>query len=153
MHNYWLLKTEPDECSIDDIRRAGTQGISWDGIRNYQARNFIRDQLQPGDRCFIVHSSCPKPGVYGLALATSPAMIDPSQFQVDHPYFDAKATKEKPRWWYFQLAWQASYRPISNAWLKQQPECQDWLLFRQPRLSVSPISFKQGQWLEGIAAN
>lgn len=146
--NHWMLKTEPDECSLADIRRAGPSGLMWDGIRNYQARNFIRDGVAPGDRCFIFHSSCRQPGVYGVAEVLESPRIDPSQFDSSHRYFDANASLATPKWWCFPLAWQADgLRPVLSQWLKQQPRCQDWLLLRQPRLSISPLADADSQWL------
>ena len=93
---YWLFKTEPDEFSIDDLQRK--QEEIWDGIRNYQARNFLRDQVALGDLVFIYHSSCKEPGIVGIAKVIKTAFPDPSQFNDQSKYFDAKSTPDNPRW-------------------------------------------------------
>jgi len=96
--NYWLFKTEPTECSIDDFANAPTKAIVWEGVRNYQARNFLRDQVNQGDQVLIYHSSCKQIGVAGIVEVVRAAYTDPSQFDATSPYFDVKATPEQPRW-------------------------------------------------------
>jgi len=96
--NYWLMKSEPDECSIDDLAAAPKQTVPWIGVRNYQARNFMRDGMQIGDGVLFYHSSCPQPGIAGLAEVVSAAYPDASQFDAKSPYFDAKSKPEAPRW-------------------------------------------------------
>ncbi|GGW68873.1 EVE domain-containing protein [Alishewanella tabrizica] len=96
--NYWLFKTEPTECSIDDFANAPTKAIVWEGVRNYQARNFLRDQVNQGDQVLIYHSSCKHIGVAGIVEVVKAAYADPSQFDAASRYFDAKATLEQPRW-------------------------------------------------------
>ena len=96
--NYWLMKFEPDECSIDDLASAPQQTVPWIGVRNYQARNFMRDGMQIGDGVLFYHSSCPQPGIAGLAEVASEAYPDASQFDAKSPYFDAKSKPEAPRW-------------------------------------------------------
>ncbi|KKO44568.1 hypothetical protein WG68_14815 [Arsukibacterium ikkense] len=96
--NYWLFKTEPAECSMDDFVRAASTPIVWEGVRNYQARNFLRDQLAVGDQVFIYHSSCKDIGIAGIAQVTRAAYPDPSQFDVTSSYFDPKASADNPRW-------------------------------------------------------
>lgn len=93
---YWLMKSEPDEASIDDLARAGT--LPWTGVRNYQARNFMRDTMRPGDGVLFYHSSCPEPGIAGLAEVCSLPYPDPTQFDPASPYYDAKSNPEAPRW-------------------------------------------------------
>jgi predicted RNA-binding protein with PUA-like domain len=95
----WVFKTEPADCSIDDIGAAGINGVTWEGVRNYQARNFLRDQVVVGDLVLIHHSSCKQIGVVGVATITASAFADPSQFQPDSPYFDPKASTEKFAWY------------------------------------------------------
>ena len=94
----WLMKSEPGECSIDDTLNAPDQSVSWFGIRNYQARNFIRDDMSVGDAVLFYHSSCPKPGIVGLATINSEAYPDELQFDPASEYYDAKSTLDKPRW-------------------------------------------------------
>ena len=95
---YWLMKSEPDECSIDDVLAAPKRLTAWSGVRNYQARNFMRDEMQPGDGVLFYHSSCAEPGIAGLAEVASSAYPDASQFDRKSPYFDPKAKKDSPRW-------------------------------------------------------
>ena len=95
----WVFKTEPTECSIDDIAAAGNEGVIWEGVRNYQARNFLRDEVAVGDLVLIHHSSCADIGVVGIAKVTAAAFADPSQFQPESQYFDPKATVDKFAWY------------------------------------------------------
>ena len=97
MH-YWLMKSEPDEVSFDDVLAAPARTVAWFGVRNYQARNFMRDQMAPGDGVLFYHSSCAEPGVAGIAEVASAAYPDESQFEAGGKYFDPKATRETPRW-------------------------------------------------------
>src|SRR3954462_13062713 len=97
MH-FWLMKPEPSEFSIDDLVRARAQTTPWVGVRNYQARNFMRDGMTVGDRAFFYHSSCPEPGIAGIVEIVRPAYPDATQFDANGPYFDAKATRAAPRW-------------------------------------------------------
>src|SRR5437899_12460031 len=95
---YWLMKSEPDDVSIDDLAALPKKTIAWYGVRNYQARNFMRDQMQVGDLAFFYHSSCPEPGIAGIVKVTKAAYPDASQFARKSPYYDAKATGVAPRW-------------------------------------------------------
>lgn len=95
---YWLMKSEPDEVSIDDVLAAPSKTVSWTGVRNYQARNFMRDAMQVGDGVLFYHSSCAKPGIAGIAEVASGAYPDPTQFDAQSPYYDPKSTPEQPRW-------------------------------------------------------
>ncbi|MGE5794319.1 MAG: EVE domain-containing protein [Bacteroidota bacterium] len=95
---YWLMKSEPDEFSIDDLARAPGRTTAWFGVRNYQARNFMRDAMQVGDRAFFYHSSCPEPGIAGIAEVSRAAYPDASQFDRKSPYYDPKSTRAAPRW-------------------------------------------------------
>ena len=95
---YWLMKSEPDECSIDDALAAAGRITPWTGVRNYQARNFMRDAMRIGDGVLFYHSSCPEPGVAGLAEVASAPFPDPTQFERRSPYYDPKSTRAAPRW-------------------------------------------------------
>ena len=95
---YWLMKSEPDEFSIDDLAAAPTRTSPWSGVRNYRARNFMRDEMRIGDRAFFYHSSCPEPGIAGIATIASDAYPDASQFDSRSPYHDPKSTRAAPRW-------------------------------------------------------
>jgi predicted RNA-binding protein with PUA-like domain len=95
---YWLMKSEPDEFSIDDLARAPRHTTPWSGVRNYRARNFMRDEMQVGDRAFFYHSSCPEPGIAGIATIASAAYPDAAQFDPRSPYHDPDSTRAAPRW-------------------------------------------------------
>jgi predicted RNA-binding protein with PUA-like domain len=95
---YWLMKSEPSECSIDDLANAPRQTVPWFGVRNYQSRNAMRDLMRIGDGVLFYHSSCPEPGIAGLAEVCSAAYPDPTQFDAESPYHDAAAKPEAPRW-------------------------------------------------------
>ena len=136
----WLFKTEPDEYSIDDLA-AEKQGYGvWNGIRNYQARNFLRDQVVLGDRVLIYHSSCTPAAIVGEAQVVRAAYADPSQFDPASEYFDGKASRTNPRWYCVDVRFVKTYpQPLALATIKQSSALQQMLLLRQPRLSVVPV--------------
>ena len=137
---YWLMKSEPDEFSIDDLAAAKNRTTSWYGVRNYQARNFMRDQMRVGDTAFFYHSSCPEPGIAGTAEITAEAYPDATQFDRKSPYFDAKATRDTPRWISVDVTLIDKLRLVSLAELRAQPELAGMrLLQRGNRLSVMPV--------------
>ncbi|MGZ3183097.1 MAG: EVE domain-containing protein [Telluria sp.] len=142
---YWLMKSEPDEVSFDDVWRAPRRTTSWFGVRNYQARNFIRDQMQPGDGVLFYHSSCAVPGIAGIAEIASAPYADASQFDAKSPYFDPKATREQPRWIGIDVraTRQIPYLPLTE--LRTMPELEQMVLLQKgSRLSVSPVT--PGEW-------
>ncbi len=96
--NYWLMKSEPGECSVDDVLAANNSSVPWVGVRNYQARNFMRDAMQVGDGVLFYHSSCAEPGIAGIARVASSPYPDPTQFDLLSPYYDAKSKPAEPRW-------------------------------------------------------
>lgn len=136
---YWLFKSEPDTYSIDDLRRDGTE--SWDGIRNYQARNMMRDDMRIGDKVLFYHSSCAVPGVAGIAKVASPAYADPTQFDPESPYFDPKSSADDPRWMLVDLAFVRKLkRVITLTEIKDLPGLEDMILTRRGnRLSIMPV--------------
>jgi predicted RNA-binding protein with PUA-like domain len=142
---HWLMKTEPDECGIDDFAKAVDTPITWDGVRNYQARNFIREMAE-GDQVFIYHSSCKHIGIAGVVTVVKTAFPDPAQFKPESPYFDAKSTPEKPRWQSVDLRFVRKLpRLIPLDELKALPGLEDLALVKRgSRLSVMPVS--QEQW-------
>lgn len=145
---HWLFKTEPSEFSIDDLQTSAQQTARWDGIRNYQARNFIRDQLQPGDTVWIYHSQCSKTGLAGLAKVVSPPYPDPSQWEPLSPYFDVKSTENSPRWFCIDIQYQRSFSAVlSLPAIKSEPALADMILLKQGRLSIQPISETQAAHL------
>jgi predicted RNA-binding protein with PUA-like domain len=141
----WLMKTEPDAFSIDDLARVGTE--PWTGVRNYQARNFMRDGMRVGDGVLFYHSSCAEPGVVGVAEVASAAYPDPTQFDRRSDYFDPASTPENPRWMLVDVAFRRKFaRTVSLNELKTQPRLDGFaLLQRGNRLSVLPVTKSQWQ--------
>jgi predicted RNA-binding protein with PUA-like domain len=137
---HWLMKTEPDAFSIDDLERVGTE--PWTGVRNYQARNFMR-QMKPGDRVLFYHSSCAVPGIYGLAEVASTPYPDPTQFDRRSDYHDPKATREQPRWELVDVRFVRRLDPpLTLARLRDHADDLEGLLLLQrgSRLSVQPVT-------------
>jgi predicted RNA-binding protein with PUA-like domain len=142
---YWLMKSEPDEVSFDDVLAAPDQTVAWFGVRNYQARNFIRDGMQPGDGILFYHASCAVPGVAGVAQVAGTPYPDASQFDAASPYHDPKATQENPRWVSVDVKALAQGRYLPLTELRGDPALEDMVLLQKgSRLSVSPVT--QGQW-------
>lgn len=143
------MKSEPSECSIDDLAQANGQTVPWIGVRNYQARNFMRDQMRVGDGVLFYHSSCPEPGIAGLASIASGAYPDASQFHPQSPYFDAKATREAPRWLNVDVRFVRKTQLLSLAALRADEALRS-LRVLQPgsRLSITPVSPEEWRLLE-----
>jgi predicted RNA-binding protein with PUA-like domain len=149
---YWLFKTEPDEYSINDLANAGPTGAPWDGIRNYQARNFLRDDVAVGDRVLIYHSSCATVGLVGVARVVKAAYADPDQFDANSNYFDAKATPDNPRWYRVDIIFVARFDElISLAQLKATHGLESMVLLRQGRLSVQPVTANEWKIIHSLA--
>jgi predicted RNA-binding protein with PUA-like domain len=142
---YWLMKSEPGEFSIDDLARAARQITPWFGVRNYQARNFMRDDMRVGYHVFFYHSSCPQPGIAGIAEVISRAFPDATQFDRKSPYFDPKATRETPRWFNVEVKLVAKTRLVGLAELRLHRELAGMrLLERGNRLSITPV--ERAEW-------
>ena len=142
----WLVKTEPSECGIDDFARQPEGVIPWDGVRNYQARNFLA-KMREGDLVFIYHSSCKRIGIAGIVRVVKSAYPDPSQFNPESPYYDPKCTAENPRWQAVDLQFERKLPAlISLDTLKAMPELSELALVRRgSRLSVMPVSDAEWQ--------
>lgn len=142
---YWLMKSEPDAYSIDDLEKNRLE--LWDGIRNYQARNMIRDDMQPGELAFFYHSSCEVPAIVGIMKVASKAYPDPTQFDARSKYFDEKSTQDSPRWFVVDVAFERKLkRPVTLKEMKEHPGLADFVLtHRGNRLSVFPVSEKHWQ--------
>ena len=141
MPSYWLMKSEPDEASIDDLAAAPGQTFGWTGVRNYQARNFMRDAMHPGDGVLFYHSSCPEPGIAGLAEVVSHAKPDPTQFDPSSPYFDPKATREAPRWVGVDVRLVRKTRLLPLAAMRAEPVLAAMQVLRRGnRLSITPVT-------------
>ncbi len=139
---YWLMKSEPDELSITDLKKLGT--ARWDGVRNYQARNFLR-AMAIGDEFFFYHSSCPEPGIAGIARITQAAYPDPTALDPKSHYFDAKATADKNQWSAVDVAFVEAFpKVLGLGYLKQQSALEELPLVQKgTRLSVMPVTAEQ----------
>jgi predicted RNA-binding protein with PUA-like domain len=150
---YWLMKSEPDEVSIDDLARAPKQSIAWFGVRNYLARNYMRDEMRLGDRAFFYHSSCPEPGIAGVVEVSALAHPDATQFDRKSPYFDPKATRAAPRWYNVEVKLVEKTRLISLAELRAAPELSGLItLQRGNRLSITPVAPADWKFIVKLAA-
>ena len=139
--NYWLMKSEPDELSIDDLVRLPRKTTPWFGVRNYQARNYMRDGMAIGDLAFFYHSSCPEPGIAGIVEISKKAYADASQFDAKSPYFDPKATRENPRWLNVDVTFREKTRLISLDELRTVPALAGMIVLKRGnRLSITPVT-------------
>lgn len=138
---YWLMKSEPHVFSFEDLKLAPNQTEPWEGVRNYQARNFMRDEMKKGDLVLFYHSSCPEPGVAGIAKVVSESYPDPTSWDPKGKYFDPKSSKENPRWFMVDIKWEKNFKTfVSLKNLKEIPELSSMrLLQKGNRLSVMPI--------------
>ncbi len=137
---YWLMKSEPSDCSIDDLASFPDQTVDWYGVRNYQARNFMRDQMKVGDGVLFYHSNCKEPGIAGIAKVSSTAYPDATQFDKKSKYFDPKATQEQPRWFHVDVQLVKKIAMISLKELRRHPELERMrTLQRGNRLSITPL--------------
>jgi len=135
---YWLMKSEPEDYSIDDLERDGRAG--WTGVRNYQARNFMRDQMSIGDQALFYHSSCAEPGIVGICEVSRPAYPDATQFDRKSKYFDPKSSRDAPRWLHVEVKFVRRTRLVSLAELRGEPALAHMrILQRGNRLSITPV--------------
>jgi predicted RNA-binding protein with PUA-like domain len=143
--SYWLMKSEPAECSIDDLCAAPRQTVPWFGVRNYQARNFMRDAMRVGDGVLFYHSSCAEPGVAGLAAVASTPYPDETQFDPKSPYFDAKSSREAPRWLLVDVTLRRKTSLLPLKRMRELPQLQTMALLRPGnRLSITPVT--EAEW-------
>ncbi|MGB7183608.1 MAG: EVE domain-containing protein [Burkholderiaceae bacterium] len=146
--NYWLMKSEPSDCSIDDALAASRQTTSWTGVRNYQARNFMRDAMQIGDGVLFYHSSCPQPGIAGLAEIVSGVYPDPTQFDPTSPYFDPKSSLDNPRWFTLDVQATRKCELIDLKTLREHTALSSLQVLRRGnRLSITPVDAKQWRYI------
>ena len=151
---YWLMKSEPDELSIDDLARAPRQRTAWFGVRNYQARNFMRDQMQIGDQVLFYHSSCPEPGIAGLAEVCAGAHPDQTQFDKTSKYYDAKATRDNPRWFNVEVKFVKKTRLLGLAELRRHKQLAGMrLLARGNRLSITLVDPREWTYITAKLLN
>jgi len=146
------MKSEPDEMSIDDLARAPKQSTAWFGVRNYLARNYMRDEMRLADRAFFYHSSCPEPGIAGIVEISALAYPDATQFDRKSPYFDAKATRETPRWFNVEVKLVEKTRLIALPELRAQPQLANLItLQRGNRLSITPVTPADWKYIVKLA--
>ncbi|MEN1727848.1 MAG: EVE domain-containing protein [Pseudomonadota bacterium] len=153
--NYWLMKSEPDVFGIDDLKSRPKKTEPWDGVRNYQARNFMRDEMKVGDQIFFYHSNCKVPGIVGIATVASKPYPDFTQFDPDSKYFDAKSDQDNPRWILIDVKYKRHLkRVISLQEIKEHAEAlDDFALVRKGnRLSIMPVTAAQWDYLLGLEA-
>ena len=140
MPQYWLMKSEPDEVSIDDALAAPDATVAWTGVRNYQARNFMRDGMKVGDGVLFYNSSCPEPGIAGLARVASGIKPDPTQFDPKSPYYDAASKQDDPRWLLVDVQALRKTRLLALPELRAKPELAELTILRKGnRLSITPV--------------
>jgi predicted RNA-binding protein with PUA-like domain len=138
--NYWLMKSEPAEVSVDAALAAPKSTVAWTGVRNYQARNFMRDQMRVGDGVLFYHSSCAEPGVVGIARVASTPYPDPTQFDRKSKYYDAASKKEEPRWMLVDVQVERKTRTLGLPELRATPELEGLVVLRRGnRLSITPV--------------
>jgi predicted RNA-binding protein with PUA-like domain len=146
---YWLMKSEPDDVSIDDLATRNTVG--WYGVRNYQARNMMRDTQQIGDGVLFYHSSCAEPGIAGIAQVASGSYPDPTQFDPNSKYFDPKSSPEQPRWMQVDVQFVRKTRLLSLAEMRQYPELAEMIVLQKgSRLSITPVTAAQWAFIQDL---
>lgn len=146
----WLMKSEPDEASIDHLAQAPGRTLPWTGVRNYQARNMMRDAMQVGDGVLFYHSSCPEPGIAGLAVVASSAYPDATQFDPASRYADPASRPDAPRWWHVDVRFVAKTRLLSLADMRRVPALAEMQLLRRGnRLSITPVT--PAEWATVLA--
>lgn len=148
---YWLMKSEPTDVSIDDLAAMPNQTVDWYGIRNYQARNFMRDQMKVGDGVFFYHSNCDVPGIAGIAEVSALAYPDRLQFIKGHKYFDEKSTLENPRWVNVDVKLVRKTRLLSLKEMREIPELSNLrILQRGNRLSITPVDPRDWEFINQL---
>lgn len=145
---YWLMKSEPDEVSINDLAAEPQRAFPWTGVRNYQARNFMRVAMRPGDLAFFYHSGCAEPGIAGLCEICSDCYPDPTQFATASPYHDPKSTPDQPRWWLRDVRFVRRTQLLGLGEMRRHPELADMrVLARGNRLSITPVTAAEWQFI------
>jgi predicted RNA-binding protein with PUA-like domain len=148
---YWLMKSEPSDVSIDDLAKMPGKTVAWYGVRNYQARNFMRDQMKVGDKVLFYHSSCDEPGIAGLAVVSKQAYPDETQFDAKGKYFDPKATRDNPRWLNVDVKFVKKTRLVSLKELREHAQLAHMrILQKGNRLSITPVDPKEYEFIMGL---
>ena len=148
MTRYWLMKSEPGECSVDDALAAPNATVPWVGVRNYQARNFMKGGMTVGDGVLFYHSSCAEPGIVGIARVASAAYPDPTQFDATSPYYDARSKPDEPRWLLVDVQVLRKTRNLALPELRADADLQDLLILRKGnRLSITPVEARHWRFI------
>lgn len=152
--NYWLMKSEPDVFGIDHLQKRPDKTEPWDGVRNYQARNMMRDQMKKGDKAFFYHSNCDEPGIVGIMTIVKAGYPDSTMFNPESKYFDPKASDENPRWYRVDVKFQKKFKhAISLKELKSYKQLQGMaVLAKGSRLSITPVTEAQWNFITGLSA-
>ena len=149
--SHWLMKSEPDECSIDDVLAMPRQTVPWFGVRNYQARNFMRDAMRVGDGVLFYHSGCAEPGIAGIGEVASAPYPDDTQFDPASPYFDPRSTRESPRWTLVDVRVLRKTRYVTLAELRRHDALADMVVLRKGnRLSITPVTPAEWRYLGNL---
>ena len=147
---YWLMKSEPAEVSVVDAIAAPKSTVAWTGVRNYQARNYMRDDMRVGDGVLFYHSSCPEPGIVGVAKVVSTPYPDPTQFDKKSKYYDPKSKKEEPRWQLVDVQVTKKLPIVSLEEMRSRPELADMIVLKRGnRLSITPVDAKHWKAIVG----
>jgi predicted RNA-binding protein with PUA-like domain len=150
---YWLMKSEPKDVSVDDVAAMPKQTVPWYGVRGYQARNYMRDDMTPGDGVLFYHSSCPEPGIVGLAEVAKAAYPDATQFDPKSKYFDEKSTREKPRWMNVDVRLLKKTRLFGLDEMRADAALADMIVLRRGnRLSITPVSAAEWRHISKLLA-
>jgi predicted RNA-binding protein with PUA-like domain len=154
VEQFWLMKSEPDECSIDDLALSPGKSVPWVGVRNYQARNFMRQQMRISDGVLFYHSSCPEPGIAGLATVSSDAYADVTQFDPHSKYFDVKSNADTPRWWHVDVKLVRKTRLLTLKDMRAAPSLSTMQVLRPGnRLSITPVTLQEWQAVLALLDN
>lgn len=148
---YWLMKSEPGELSIDDLSNLPMQTVEWFGVRNYQARNFMRDEMQVGDLALFWHSSCANPGIYGIVRIVTPAHPDSTQYNIESEYYDGKSSSQNPRWFCVDVKFLCKTKYLSIKELRSYEKLMNMqVLQRGNRLSITPVTKEEWDFLNKL---
>jgi predicted RNA-binding protein with PUA-like domain len=149
---YWLFKTEPESFSIDDLARMPNKRTCWDGVRNFQARNFLRDTIQVGDEVFFYHSNADPPAIVGIAKVVTAGYPDHTAFDRKDPHFDPKSNRSNPTWYMVDIEHVETFpQPIGLPELKAQPSLADMVLLQRSRLSIQPVSDAEWKQINALS--
>lgn len=152
--NYWLIKTDPESFSMDDLARAPRKTTAWDGVRNYQARNMLRDDMRKGDQAFFYHSSCAEPGITGTVTVTRSGYVDATAFDPHDHHFDPRSTPEHPLWYCVDITLLRHFpQPVTLVQLRREPALHDLMILRRGnRLSVTPVSVQHWHYINALVS-